>query len=169
MHDAWKGLKTLTGYSKPKWNSLNMPCEKQKERSDELHDFYCHFDTQDFRTELAQIRSELQGRWCMMLKILILRLMPRLLRAFFRCLTSGKQLVLTTSVEDFWNCAYELSVVFSQFFTWSLKENTEPFTWKTSIFCPVPKKTKSFLFKWLLSNCNEVFWIKMNVSSSTNS
>ena len=44
-------------------------------------------------------------------------------------------------------CASQLSIVFSQFFTWSLKENTVPFPWKTSIICPVPKNPKSFLFK----------------------
>ena len=32
--------------------------DKQKE----LSDFYCQFDTQDFRSALAQIRSELQGK-----------------------------------------------------------------------------------------------------------
>ena len=44
-------------------------------------------------------------------------------------------------------CTSQLSVVFSQFrpptwsmkVTWSLKENTVPFTWKTSVVCPVPK------------------------------
>ena len=45
-------------------------------------------------------------------------------------------------------CTSQLSVVFSQFRpptqslndTWSLKENTVPFTWKTSVVCPVSKK-----------------------------
>ena len=44
-------------------------------------------------------------------------------------------------------CTSQLSVVFSQFrpptwslkVIWSLKENTGPFTWKTSVVCPVPK------------------------------
>ena len=31
----------------------------------------------------------------------------------------------------------DVSVVFIQLFTWSLKENTIPFTWKTSVICPV--------------------------------
>ena len=50
--------------------------------------------------------------------------------------------------------ASQLSVVFSQLCTWSLKDNTVPFTWKTSVICPVPKKTKSFLFKRLTSDCS---------------
>ena len=41
MRNAWKGLKTLAGHPKPKLNSLNKPGDKQKERSDELNDFYC--------------------------------------------------------------------------------------------------------------------------------
>ena len=36
------------------------------------------------------------------------------------------------------SCASQLSVVFSQLFTWSLKEITVPFTWKTSVICVVP-------------------------------
>ena len=55
-------------------------------------------------------------------------------------------------------CTSQLSVVFSQLFTWSLKGNTIPFTWKTFAICPVPKliKTKSFLFKRLLSDCSDI-------------
>ena len=37
------------------------------------------------------------------------------------------------------SCASQLSVVFSQLFTWSLKENILPFICKTSVFCPVRK------------------------------
>ena len=55
------GFKIPAGPSKPKLNSSNKLGDKQKERSDELNDLYCRFDTpQDFRTELALIRSELQ-------------------------------------------------------------------------------------------------------------
>ena len=70
-----------------------------------------------------------------------------------------KQLVPTTSVEDLKLCCL--------LFTWSLKENTVPFTWKTSVICSTTtrknKKNKSFLFKWLSFDCfdiycNEVFW-----------
>ena len=43
-------------------------------------------------------------------------------------------------------CASHLSVVFSHLFSWPLKEDTVPFTWKTSVICPVPKKqTESLL------------------------
>ena len=48
--DAWKGLKTIAGHSKPKLNNSSKPGHKQKELSDELKDFYCRYDTQDFRT-----------------------------------------------------------------------------------------------------------------------
>ena len=36
----------------------------------------------------------------------------------------------------------DVSVVFSQLFTGSLKENTVPFTWKTSVICPVQNNNK---------------------------
>ena len=61
--------------------------------------------------------------------------------------------------------ASHLSVIFSQLFTWSVKENTVPFTWKTSVMCPVPKKLNpSCLNDYhpvaLTSKIcyNEVFW-----------
>ena len=79
----------------------------------------------------------------MMLKILILRLMARSLRVFFWSLTPGKQLVFTKICGRLLKLrASQLSVVFSQLFMWSLKENTVPFTWKTSVICHVPKKLK---------------------------
>ena len=62
MCDAWKGLKTLAGHTKPKLNSSSKLGDKQKEHADELNYFYCWFDTQDFRTELDQIRSEPQEK-----------------------------------------------------------------------------------------------------------
>ena len=97
----------------------------------------------------------------MMLKILILRLMPRLLRAFFWSLTPGKQEVLTISVEDFWNCALPSFLLYSVSCSHGLKENAVPFTWKTSVICPVPENET--LFKWLSSHCsdiycNDLFW-----------
>ena len=39
MREAWKGLKTLAGHSKPKRNRSNKPGDKQKELSDDLNDF----------------------------------------------------------------------------------------------------------------------------------
>ena len=80
------------------------------------------------------------------------------LRAFFGSLTLGKQLALT-SAEDLKLCASHISVVFSQLFTWSLKENTIPFTWKTSVICPVKQQQqpKLFLFKYLSSDCSDIY------------
>ena len=42
--------------------SSSKPGDKRKEFSDELKDLYCRFDTHDFITELAQFKSELQGK-----------------------------------------------------------------------------------------------------------
>ena len=60
MRVAWKGLKTLAGQTKPELNTSNKLRGKQKDNSNERNEFYCQFDTQDFRTELDQIRSEPQ-------------------------------------------------------------------------------------------------------------
>ena len=37
------------------------------------------------------------------------------------------------------HCAAELSIIFSQLFSWSLRDSVVPSLWKTSIICPVPK------------------------------
>ena len=60
MRDAWKGLKTLGGQTKPELNTSNKLGDKQKDHSNERNELYSRFDTQDFRTEVDQIRSEPQ-------------------------------------------------------------------------------------------------------------
>ena len=58
--DAWKGLKTLGGQTKPELDTSNKLGDKRKDHSDEGNYFYCRSDTQDFRTELDQMRAEPQ-------------------------------------------------------------------------------------------------------------
>ena len=57
MRDAWNGLKTIAGHSKPKFKSSNKPGDKQKKLSDELNDFCCWFDTQDFRKVVNDVED----------------------------------------------------------------------------------------------------------------
>ena len=57
MRDAWNGLKTIAGHSKPKLKSSNKPGDKQKKLSDELNDFCCWFDTQDFRKVVNDVED----------------------------------------------------------------------------------------------------------------
>ena len=72
---------------------------KQKERLDELNDFYCQFDTQDFRTELAQIRSELQEK--VVDDVDDFGIDAKIVESIFLKLNIRKAIGLTTSVEDF--------------------------------------------------------------------
>ena len=112
-----------------------------------MNDFRCRFDTpQDFRTELAQIRSELQEQ--VVDDVEYFEIDAKIVEGIFQKLDTRKAI----GPDNFCGkllklCASHLSVMFSQLCTWSLKENTVPFTWKTSEICPVPKKLKSFLFK----------------------
>ena len=112
MRNAWKGLETLAGHSKPKLNTLNKPGDKQKVLSDELNDFYCWFDTHDFRSELAQIRSELQEKVAD--DVEDFETDAKFVEGIFlESITPAKQLVLTTCVEDFWNRAFPSFLLFS--------------------------------------------------------
>ena len=138
MRDAWKGLETLAWQTKPKFNNSNKLGDKQKERSDELNDFYCRFDSQDFRTELAQIRSELQEK---MVDDVDFEMEAKIVEGIFLKLNTRKAIGPDNICGRLLkSCASQLSVVFSPLYTWSLKENTIPFTWKSSVICPVPKK-----------------------------
>ena len=60
-----------------------MPSNKQKEFSDKLNDFYCRFDTQDFETELARLRPELQAKLGEDVDLDHSDIDARLLKAFF--------------------------------------------------------------------------------------
>ena len=106
MRDAWKGLKTPAGQTKPKLNGSNKLGDKQK---DERNDFYCRFDTQDFRTELAQIRSELQEKD----DVEDFGIDAKIVESIFLKLNIRKAIGLTTSVEDLKSCASQLAVVFN--------------------------------------------------------
>ena len=113
-------------------NSSNKVGNKQKERSDGRNEFYCRFDTQDFRTELDHTRSELKEKvvddvedFETDAKIdegIFLKLNIR--KAIGPDNICGRLLKSRTS---------QFSVAFSQSFTCSLKENTVPFAWKTSV------------------------------------
>ena len=72
----------------------------------------------------------------------ILRWTPKSLRAFSVLKLNTRKVIGPVNIcgRLLKSCAFQLSVVFSQLFAWSLKENTVPFTWKTSGICPVPKK-----------------------------
>ena len=48
MADAWDGLKTLTGEKKNMSSGSHMTAEEQAKFSNELNDFYCRFERDDF-------------------------------------------------------------------------------------------------------------------------
>ena len=55
MADAWRGLKTLTGQTKPKSVSCMITPNEQLEFSEKLNDFYCRFERDDVDDELAGV------------------------------------------------------------------------------------------------------------------
>ena len=156
MRDAWKGLKTPAGQTKPKLNGSNKLGDKQK---DERNDFYCRFDTQDFRTELDHIRSELQEK--VVDDVEDFEIDAKIVEGIFLKRNTRKAIGPDNICGRLLKlCASQLSVVFSLLFTWSLKENTVPFTWKTSVIIMYWSTTtfffKSSLFKRLSSACSDI-------------
>ena len=161
VQDARKGLKTLAWQTKPKFNKLD---DKQKERSDELNDFYCWFDSQVFRTELAQIRSELQEK---MVDDVDFETEAKIVEGIFLKLNqesnwSWQHMWKTFEIVCFpaFCCFQSVVHVVSERKHCTLHlENLLFQKNKTK-----NKQTESFLFKQLSSNCfdiycNEVFWL----------
>ena len=101
---------------------------------------YCRFDTHHFITELAQIRSELQGKVVDDAEDFDFEIDARIIEGIFLTLNTRKAAGPDICGRLLKLCASHHSVVFSQLFTWSLKENTVLFTWKTSVICPVQQQ-----------------------------
>ena len=145
MADAWRGLKTLTGQTKPKSVSCMITPNEQLEFSEKLNDFYCRFERDDVDDELAGTierlresvskhaseRNDIAGE-CDVdpkdVESVFLRLKTK--KAVGPDNISGRLLK---------QCAAQLCQVFSVLFSWSLRECCVPKLWKTSVICPVPK------------------------------
>ena len=113
-------------------NSSSKLGDKQKERSDGRSDFYCPFDTQDFRTELDHIRSELKKK--VVDDVEDFETDAKIVEGIFLKLNIRKAIGPDNICGRLLkSCASQFSVAFSQSFTCSLKENIVPFAWKTSV------------------------------------
>ena len=151
-------METPAGHSRPKLSNSNKLVINKRS---------CQMDWMTFivdltlkTSDLNKLRSDqnyMEGRR-MMLKIL--RLTPWLSRKKNNLKLNTRKAVGSDNIcgRLLKLCTFHLSVVFSQLLTWSLKENTVLYTWKTSVL----KTTKS-LFKRLSPDCfdiycNEVFW-----------
>jgi hypothetical protein len=140
MRNAWQGLKSLTGQNKPQSGSCPLTEEERTDFSNNLNDFYCRFERDDLEDELSSVMRDLQGRvgeggvsydleihdTCV--ESLFKKLNPR--KAVGPDRVCGKLLR---------SCATQLCFVFSQLFSWSLRDSVVPRIWKDSIICPVPK------------------------------
>ena len=138
--DAWKGLKTLSGQKKPKLDNYDFSINNQIKMAEELNSFYCRFESDDTKDDANDIISCLTQAVdddadeidSATVECMFKRLNVR--KAAGPDGIGGRILRL---------CAAQLCVIFSQLFSWSVRDCIVPRLWKHSIICPVPKSSKT--------------------------
>jgi hypothetical protein len=142
MRDAWQGLKNLTGQNRPHSTATGLPEEDRRTFANSLNEFYCRFERTDMTDKLSSVISDLKSKEEVedgsadvdfeidgsTVEDLFKRLNTR--KAVGPDHIGGKLLRF---------CSAQLSYVFGLLFSWSLRENTVPTLWKTSVICPIPK------------------------------
>ena len=140
MREAWKGLKTLTGQYKPQESSCRLSDDKKSEFA-ELNDFYCRFERTNLRGDLLAVVSDLRDKMekakesSQVFEIQASAVESKLKRVN-SCKAPGPDNVCGRLLKS---CSAQLCSVFSQLFSWSLRDCQVPSVWKNSIICPVPK------------------------------
>ena len=143
MRQAWKGLKTLTGQDKPQPHTFSMPLSEREEHANKLNEFYCRFERDDVEEKLSEVMADLKERVgggsqgsesesCVIEESAVLSLFRRI-NVRKAC---GPDNICGRILKY---CASQLSYVFTQLFTWSVKVSVVPSVWKNSTICPVPK------------------------------
>lgn len=136
--DAWKGVKTLAGLSNNRPPSYLRP-EECVEFAESLNSFYCRFDKHNFTQEREEMTTNLLSKALTNNNI---QFYPRDVERVFGRINpnkapgpdniSGRLLKV---------CHKQLAEVFCNLFNRSLSEHSIPAIWKSSIICPVPKKS----------------------------
>lgn len=136
---AWQGVQTITGY-KPK-NHL-MAVDNELDMANKLNEFYCRFDTHDFKSEQYVINSELRCMECAR-RPMAISVSVDDVKLFFRRTNprkaSGPDGVSNRILKS---CANELAQPFQRLFQWSLDTGVVPSLWKQSLIVPVPKNNR---------------------------
>ena len=142
MRDAWKGLKTLGGQTKPELNTSNKLGDKRKDHSMNGMNFTAGLTLRlQNWTRPDQIRTtEEGGGWCWRFWD---RRQDRWVDFFLWSLTPGMQLVLTTAVKYIWNRAVPTFLLFSVSFSRGLWKNHCTFYLENlcNLSCPPPPPT----------------------------
>ncbi|KAK7915928.1 hypothetical protein WMY93_011689 [Mugilogobius chulae] len=135
--DAWQGVKTLAGLPASSSPS-GLPAEVSFRMAEELNNFYCRFDQCDYTQEREELSSEL-------LSIQTtdnLQLQPEdvelILRRTKPSKAPGPDQICGCLLKV---CSSQLAGVLCSLFNRSLAEHSIPSIWKSSIICPVAKKS----------------------------
>jgi hypothetical protein len=106
----------------------------------DLNSFYCRFERDGVEDEIGNIVSDLKGK---VADENDYEIEGEAVQSMFRRLNMRKAVGPDgISGRTLKWCAAQLCVVFSQLFTWSLRDCTVPEVWKRSTICPVPKNNK---------------------------
>ena len=142
MRDVWKGIKVLTGQETYQSKTCLGPLEEREEFAEKLNTFYCRFERPDLHDELSSVISDLESRvkergdcdeweW---------EVSEREVKSIF-CKLNVRKACGPDCIPGrvLRSCCSYLSFIFSQLFSWSLKDCIVPSIWKKSIISPIPK------------------------------
>ena len=138
--DAWQGVKTLAGLP---INNSALPTTGAKDcidMAENLNQFYCRFEKLDQTQEREKLMEELTARipgyvnrelQQAEVELVLRRMKPNK--------APGPDQICGRLLKA---CSNQLAGVYCHLFNRSLAERSIPSVWKTSIICPVPKKSK---------------------------
>ena len=133
---AWKTMQDITGYNKDK--SKSTVIDQDSEFVDELNDFYCRFDVDNYSHENEEVRSKVKDE--IPDRGEPIQISEHEVRRIFASLQTHK----SPGPDGISNkvlkvCKDQLAPVFTKLFEKSLSLGTIPQLWKQSIIIPIPK------------------------------
>lgn len=135
--DAWRGVKTLAGLSNP---SMTAPhAEACVNMAEDLNNFFCRFDQCDYTEEREELIAELSN---LSQSTAYLQLQPEEVEQTLKMLKANKapgpDRICGRLLKA---CSSQLAGVLCSLFNRSLAEHSIPSVWKSSIICPVEKRS----------------------------
>ena len=119
--EAWEGLKILTGQKKVQSSMCSLSEEERGDFSNQLNDFYCRLERGDLGEELDSVLTGLRDK-VREGDSLDYEIDKDTVEPLFRKVNHRKECGSDNICgKVLRHCAIELSEVFSQFFTWSLR------------------------------------------------
>ena len=129
--DAWKGLKTITGYTA---KSQSLPTDNEETLANDLNKFYARFE-KDLNNDIPQLQPNPESPSI----VLSIDNVRKCLNSVKPHKASGPDKIPSKILKE---CSVELAPIFTEIYNLSLATGFIPSLWKTSTVVPVPKKAK---------------------------